>query len=355
MKLDTVPQLTISSSPHIRENRSVQDIMRDVVISLMPAMIAGFVIFGFRSIMLICSAVIGAVLTEYLISEKMLKKHDSIRDWSAVITGILVAMNMPVAAPIWMAALGSAFAIAVAKWTFGGLGNNFINPALAGRAFLMASFPAQMTGAIFAQGGFLGKVPSPLAGIDMVSSATAQAGAVDALTSATPLAQLPYWIESGADIQNAFLPLFWGNVGGCIGETSAIMILIGAIFLLWRRVIGFTIPVTYVTTVFVLALLFSGVEGASPFSSDALSVAIFHVLSGGLLFGAVFMATDMVTSPITIKGQFIFALGCGVLTFVIRKFGGYPEGVSYSILLMNLVTPLIDRYVAPRVYGTVKK
>jgi len=356
MSTNPVPQLSISSSPHIRESRSVPHIMRDVVIALVPAMVAGFLFFGFRSLMLIASAVIGAVLTEYLISEKLLKRKDSIHDWSAVITGILVAMNMPVAAPIWMAALGSAFAIGVAKWTFGGLGNNFINPALAGRAFLMASFPAAMTGSIFAQSGLWGKVPSPLCGIDGVTSASAAKwGEIDALSGATPLAALPELIKSGVDLQETFLPLFWGNVGGCIGETSALMILLGAIFLLWRRVIGFAIPVTYVLTVFLLALCFSGVENASPLSSDALSVAIFHVLSGGLLFGAVFMATDMVTSPITVKGQIIFALGCGILTFVIRKFGGYPEGVSYSILLMNLVTPLIDRYVAPRVYGTELK
>jgi len=354
--MDT-PLLHISSSPHIRDSRSVKDIMRDVVFALVPAMIAGFIIFGTRSLLLIMSSVIGAVVTEYLISEKLLKRKNAICDWSAVITGILVAMNMPVAAPLWMAALGSAFAIGVAKWTFGGLGNNFINPALAGRAFLMASFPAQMTGAIFAQGGLWGKVPAPLCGMDCtVTSASATAwGGTDALTSATPLAALPDLISSGANLQDSLLPLFWGNVGGCIGETSAIAILIGAIFLLWRRVIGFTIPVIYVATVFILALCFSGNEGASPLSSDAFTVAVFHVLSGGLLFGAVFMATDMVTSPITIKGQAIFALGCGILTFVIRKFGGYPEGVSYSILLMNLVTPLIDRYVAPRVYGTGNK
>ncbi len=357
MTTERTLDLHISSSPHIRDSRSVPHIMRDVVLALIPAMIAGFIFFGIRSLMLIASAVIAAVVTEYVISEKLLKRSNAIGDWSAVITGILVAMNMPVAAPIWMAALGSAFAIAVAKWTFGGLGNNFINPALAGRAFLMASFPAQMTGTIFSQSGLFGKVPSPLCGMDaVVTSASATAwGGADALSGATPLAALPNLISSGANIQDTLLPLFWGNVGGCIGETSAIAILIGAIFLLGRRVIGFTIPVIYVATVFILALFFSGVEGASPLSSDAATVALFHILSGGLLFGAVFMATDMVTSPITIKGQAIFALGCGVLTFVIRKFGGYPEGVSYSILLMNLVTPLIDRYVSPRVYGTGKK
>ncbi len=339
--MESTPQLHISSSPHIRDSRSVPHIMRDVVIALIPTLIASYIFFGVRAILVSVTAVISAVLTEQIIAGAMLKRRGDIRDWSAVITGILIAGNMPVGAPLWMAAIASVFAIAVAKWTFGGLGNNFINPALAGRAFLMASYPAEMTGSIFTQGNSLGKVPELLAGVDGISGAT-------------PLAALPEMITKGIDIQSSLPALFWGNVGGCLGETSVLAILIGAVFLLYRRVIGFTIPVTYIFTVFILFLVFNGIKGASPLSSDALSVATFHILSGGLFFGAVFMATDMVTSPITIKGQFIFALGAGILTFTIRKFGGYPEGVSYSILLMNLLTPLIDRYVKPRVYGTEK-
>lgn len=295
-------------------------------------------------------AILSSVFTEYIISTKMLKRSGAIGDWSAVITGILIACNMPVAAPLWMVAVASFFAIAVAKWTFGGLGNNFINPALAGRAFLMASYPAQMTGSVFTEGSSLGKVPELLYGFT-------GAGGVDGITEATPLAAIKMAMENGVDVQNfqtAFQPLFMGNVGGCLGETSVLAILIGAVYLLYRRVIGFTIPVIYISTVFLLFLLFNGVSGASPLSSDAFTIATFQILSGGLFFGAVFMATDMVTTPITIKGQAIFALGAGVLTFIIRKFGGYPEGVSYSILLMNLLTPLIDRYIKPRVYGTEK-
>lgn len=339
--MSVTPQLHISSSPHIRDKRSVPHIMRDVVIALIPTIIASVYFFGWRSLIMIAVSVISCILTEQIVAVNLLKQRTPLTDWSAIITGILIAANMPVGAPLWMAAVAGAFAMGVAKWAFGGLGNNFINPALAGRAFLMASYPAAMTGAAFNAGGTLGTVPELLAGIDGV-------------TGATPLMALPELLSNGVDLQNAFSHLFWGNVGGCLGETSAVAILIGAVWMLYRRVIGFTIPVIYVLTVFLLFLVFNGIEGANPLSSDALSYATFHILSGGLLFGAVFMATDMVTSPITIKGQAIFALGCGVLTFTIRKFGGYPEGVSYSILLMNLLTPLIDRYVKPRVYGTEK-
>ncbi len=354
MSTESTPLLHISSSPHVREKRAVPHIMRDVVIALIPTIIASYIFFGLRAIFMTVTAVVAAILCEYIISTKMLKQSGAVRDWSAIITGILVGANMPVSAPLWMAALGSFFAIAVAKWAFGGLGNNFINPALAGRAFLMASYPAAMTGAAFLTGGRWGKVPEFIAGIDTTTGATLAAENYDAITAATPLATLTELLSYGVDIQASFKPLFFGNSGGCLGETSIIAILIGAIYLLYRRVIGFTIPVTFIVTVFLLYLVFNGLEGASPLSSDAMSVATYQILSGGLFFGAVFMATDMVTSPITIKGQFIFAFGAGVLTFLIRKFGGYPEGVSYSILLMNLLVPLIDRYVKPRVYGTGK-
>ena len=354
MSTESIPQLHISSSPHIREKRAVPHIMRDVIIALIPTIIASYMFFGVRAIIMSVVAVFAAIFSEYIISTKMLKQNGAVRDWSAVITGILIAANMPVSAPLWMAALASFFAIAVAKWAFGGLGNNFINPALAGRAFLMASYPAEMTGSAFMSGGKWGKVPELLSGIEATTGASVTSSGYDAISCATPLAALPEMLERGVDIQTTFSALFFGNVGGCLGETSVFAILLGAIYLLYRRVIGFTIPVTMILTVFFLYLIFNGIEGASPLSSDAMSVATYQILSGGLFFGAVFMATDMVTSPITVKGQFIFALGAGILTFMIRKFGGYPEGVSYSILLMNLLVPLIDRYVKPRVYGTEK-
>ncbi len=378
------PLLHISSSPHIRSPRTVTTIMRDVVIALIPVIIASVIIFGMRALLMTLAAVVSAVIVELLLS-RLAGKPKAIGNWSAVITGILVAANVPVGAPLWIPILGSAFAIAVVKWTFGGLGNNFMNPALAGRAFLLASYPIYMTGKAFSEGGKWGKVPTSFWGEGsgiwrkaaegfgaqtevIVTSASETTGdtlaqvvesatfTFDAISSATPMVALKYGpvVEYGIDLQTSFSALFFGDVGGCIGETSVLAILIGAIWMLYRRVIGFTIPTIFIATVFFLFLIFNGISGASPLSYDALSYATFQILSGGLFFGAVFMATDMVTSPITIKGQAIFALGCGVLTFVIRKFGGYPEGVSYSILLMNIAVPLIDRYIKPRVYGTGK-
>ena len=352
----------ISSSPHIRDTQTVPSIMRDVIIALIPALIAGVLVFGIRALIVTVVAVISAVLTEQIIATKMLKKTSPIGDLSAIVTGILLAFNVPVSIPLPLVAIGSAFAIGVAKWAFGGLGGNFINPALAGRAFLLSSSMAYMTGGAFSRvGSSLGKLPESLSGIPHVVAQNISSSLsipVDAITQATPLASLATILENGASsdivmqLQNAFQPLFLGNIGGTIGETSAAAIILGGIYMLWRRVIDFTIPLTYIGVTFLLFWIFNGIEGASLLSSAALTIPFYHILSGGLMLGAFFMATDMVTSPITPPGQFIFAAGAGVLTFVIRKFGGYPEGVSYSILLMNLLTPLIDRYIRPKVYGT---
>ncbi len=339
--------LHISSSPHIRNAKTVPTIMRDVVIAMIPALIMAVIFFGVRALLMVVIAVISALLTEQFIAKKLLKKASPIGNWSAIITGMLLAFNLPVGAPLWIPALGSIFAIAVAKWTFGGLGNNFINPALAGRAFLLASYPAYMTGSIFTQSGWLGKLPSPLAGM---GGEVAENG-IDALAGATPLVTFKNQItNANIDLGDALNNLIMGNVGGCLGETSAIALILGGLYLLYRGVIGSTIPAIYIGTVFLLYWLFGG-TGAELLSSDAITAAVYQVFAGGLILGAFFMATDMVTSPITHKGQAMFALGCGIFTFIIRKFGGYPEGVSYSILLMNLVVPLIDRYIKPRVYG----
>jgi electron transport complex protein RnfD len=350
--------LHISSSPHIRHTRTVPHIMRDVVIALLPALIASIYFFGLKAILISAVAVGIAMITEEIIATKLLKRVSPLKDWSAGVTGLLVAFNMPVGTPLWMVGLGSFFAIAVAKWSFGGLGFNFVNPALAGRAFLLASYPAEMTGSIFAKTGFLGKLPASLCGvpIDGISATGASANVVvDVLSSATPLAAAKegLYTQTGVEMGDTLYNLFIGNVGGSIGETSALALLLGGIYLIYRGIIGFTIPTVFVATVFLFFWIFNGTD-APLFSADALTVPTFHVLAGGLLLGAIFMATDMVTSPITPKGQAIFAFGGGVLVFVIRKFGGYPEGVSYSILLMNLVSPLIDRYVKPRVYGKGK-
>jgi electron transport complex protein RnfD len=333
--------LHISASPHIRHHESVPSIMRAVIISLIPALLASVWFFGIRSVLLITVSVVFCVLTEWLIVKYLFKKETTLSDYSAVVTGILLAFNLPPSLPWWMAAIGSVFAIGVAKMAFGGLGNNFINPALAGRAFLMASYPAAMTSFAPTRAG----------------SINGLAEQIDAVSQATPLYTFKHAFTSGnfhaLDFQSALPNLFFGNVGGCIGETSALALLIGACFLWYKQIIGFSIPVTYIGTVFLLNWFFNGVT-PDLLTSDALIIPTFQILAGGLFLGAFFMATDMVTSPITTKGRIVFALGCGVLTFCIRKFGGYPEGVSYSILIMNLLVPLIDRYMRPVLYGKVR-
>jgi len=328
--------LHISTAPHIRHGDSVAAIMIWVAAALVPALAAAVYFFGPRVLILTVVAVAAAVGTEYLVT-RLSGKPATIGDFSAVVTGMLLAFNLPAGIPWWMAALGSAFAIGVAKLTFGGLGHNFINPALAGRAFLMASYPAAMTTWVVPRLGFI--------------------DGLDGLSGATPLAHIKSAMSAGTfqalDFQEAIADLFWGNVGGCIGETSAVALLIGAAILLYKRIMSLSIPAMYCATVFLLFWLFNGT--GTFFTTDALIVPVYHILAGGLLLGALFMATDMVTSPITPKGRIIFGFGCGVLTFTIRKYGGYPEGVSYSILLMNCVVPLIDRYVRPAKYGEVKK
>jgi Na+-translocating ferredoxin:NAD+ oxidoreductase subunit D len=308
----------VSSSPHIRSGESTKRIMMDVAIALLPALFAGIWFFGLRALLLTIVAVVFAVASE-IAMQKIMKRPVTAGDFSAVVTGLLIAFNVPPTLPLWMVAIGSIFAIVIVKQCFGGVGHNFVNPALAARAVLLASWPVDMTSWV-------------------------QPG-VDVVTTATPLA-----IIKGTEAVNQALPslmdLFIGNVGGCIGETSALALLIGGLYLLYRRVINFRIPVVYISTVGVLAFVFGGFN---------LSYVPFHILAGGLLLGAIFMATDYSSSPMTAKGQVIFAIGCGLLTAVIRFYGGYPEGVSYSILLMNITTPLIDRFTLPRKFGGVKK
>ena len=308
----------VSSSPHIRSSESTKRIMMDVAIALLPALFSGIWFFGLKALWITLVAVGFAVASE-AVMQKIMKRPITINDYSAVVTGILIAFNVPATLPLWIVAIGAIFAIAIVKQCFGGVGHNFINPALAARAMLLASWPVDMT-----------KWVSPGA---------------DAVSTATPLA-----ILKGAEATNQVLPnimnLFVGNVGGCIGETSALALLIGGLYLIYRRVISARIPVTYIVTVGVFAFLFSGFD---------LSYVPYHIFAGGLFLGAIFMATDYSSSPMTAKGQIIFAIGCGFLTSVIRFFGGYPEGVSYSILLMNIATPLIDRFTLPRKFGEVKK
>lgn len=312
-------KLTIASSPHIRSPLTTQKIMINVVIALLPALIVSGYVFGIKAIVLVGLCVGSCVVTEGLI-QKLTKQPVTINDWSAVVTGILLAFNLPINATWWMAVIGSAFAIAVVKQVFGGLGHNFLNPALTARAFLLASWPVRMTGSAF--------IPT---GADAVATATPLA-----LVKAGEMAMLPSNLDMFLGINGVY---------GCIGEISALAILIGGVYLIARKIISWRIPTFYLLTVAVIALCM----GSDPF---------FMLCSGGLMLGAFFMATDYVTSPNTPLGQIIFAIGCGVLTMIIRKFGTYPEGVSYSILLMNILTPLIDRFmdsvIIPKVFRKQK-
>lgn len=317
-------KLVVSHSPHTSGNETITSIMRDVIIALIPALIAGCLVFGLRALIVTLTCVLSCALSEFIWC-KLLKKTNSTTDLSAVVTGMLLAFNMPASIPLWMAVIGSVFAIIVVKQFFGGIGHNFANPALAARAFLLASWALAMT-TWYEPGTVLPLFGSP-----------------DALSSATPLAAY-----AAGESNFSYLTLLLGNHGGCIGETSALAILIGGAYLLVRRVIRIRVPLIYIATVALGTWAFAGSNGFG--SGDPL----YQILSGGLMLGAFFMATDYTTTPTTPKGQIIFALGCGVITVLIRCYGGYPEGVSYSILLMNIATPLIEKLTAPKRFGYKK-
>ena len=305
--------LTVSSSPHIRGTQTTRSLMTDVLIALTPAAILSVVFFGYKSIILILVCV-GACIASEAVAQKIRKKDITIGDMSAAVTGLLLALNLPINCPWWVALIGSVSAIVIVKQLFGGIGCNFVNPALAARIILVASWPQHMTG-----GAFL---------------------PVDAIASATPLA-----LAKAGEMAStpSIMQLFIGNgVYGCIGEVSALALLLGGAYLVFRKVISARIPLVYLGTV----ALFSLLAGHN---------ILFELFSGGLMLGAIFMATDYVTSPSTTKGQIIFAIGCGVITCIIRFYGGYPEGVSFSIIMMNVASPLIDKYIRPKKYGEVKK
>lgn len=307
-----------TAAPHVLSEKNTTTVMRDVLIALLPATIGGIYFFGLPALKLILVAIVAAVLTEFII-QKATGRKVTINDLSAVVTGLLLAFNIPSGAPWWIAAVGSVFAVGIAKQAFGGIGQNFINPALAGRAMLLASWPVLMT-----------TWPKPGWG-------------ADAVTTVTPLAILKGGEAAGQELPSLF-DTFIGNIGGCIGETSVLLLLIGAAYLLIRGVISWRTPVAYIGTVAVLTLIFGG----------GFENMLYHLFSGGLIIGAFFMATDYPTSPITPKGKIIFGVGAGIIVTVIRLWGGYPEGVSYSILLMNLATPLIEKYTKPKTFGEVK-
>ena len=301
-------KLRISSSPHIRSGASTQKIMADVLIALIPCGIASVLVFGTGSLLIIAVSVAASVLSEY-ISRRVMKRPNSISDLSAAVTGVLYALTLPVGTPVYVVVLGAVFAVVVAKQLFGGLGCNIVNPALAGRAFMLISFTAQFADC------------APVAS-DAVSGATPLAGSYAAGT-------LSYW------------QLAVGAYGGAIGETCKIAILIGLVYLLVRRIISIRIPAVMLAS----AALMSLCLGRDP---------LFDLLTGGIMFGAVFMATDYATSPLSAWGQVIYAALCGIITVLIRQFGAYPEGTMFAILLMNIATPLIDKLIRPRVFGEVK-
>ena len=318
---------TVSPSPHIRAGISTSSIMRDVVIALIPSLICSVFYFGFRALYLTVLSVVFCVGFEFL-WQKITKKPVTISDGTAVVTGMLLAFNLPVTVPFWIPLIGAFVAIIIAKQFYGGVGNNFINPALTGRAFLLASWPVLMTRWVMPhKTGFF---------ID-----------ADLVSSATPLAIIKSGEATGELL--SLSDMFLGNIGGCIGETSSLALLIGGVYLIARKVISPKIPVSYILTVAVLTYIF-------PYENmTSVSSMLASILGGGLMLGAIFMATDYVTSPITKKGRLIMGLGCGILTFVIRRFGASPEGVTYAILIMNVATPLIDRWTKPKVYGSLKK
>lgn len=316
-------KLIVSFSPHLHGKESLRTIMWMVVVSLLPAGIAGVFIFGLRALWVIALGVISAVCAEAAL-QLLTRKKVTIGDGSAVLTGLLLSFNLPSSVPWWLVVVGSVFAIAIGKQVFGGLGQNVFNPALVGRVFLMASWPKYMTA--FMQ---------PIQGWKFDFG-------YDAVTAATPLALL----KEGKPIGHfSYLDLFLGRHGGCLGEVCIAALLVGALFLMLRGYISWHIPIPYIATVG----LFGYVFGAKNLLHGDW---LFHVLSGGLILGAFFMATDYVTSPLTRKGQVIFGIGCGVITAIIRLWGGYPEGVSYAILIMNAATPIIDRFTKNRIFGT---
>ena len=319
-------KLVVAPAPHVQTSQSTARIMRDVVIALMPALAVSAVVFGVDVLRVTALSVAACVLFEYLYN-KITKKPQTVGDLSAVLTGVLLAFNCPSSLPYEIAIVGSFAAIVVIKQLFGGIGQNLVNPAVTARVFMFIAFATPMT-----------SWPTPRGG-------HATGAVVDATTSATPLGVLSH--GSFADVYNdgfTKMDLFLGNVGGCIGEVSALAILIGGLFLIWKKVISPIIPVTFIATVFVLGLIWGGFDGA-----------LFHILAGGLMLGAFFCATDYVTSPTLPLGKVIFGIGCGLFTMLIRIFASYPEGVSFAILLMNILTPYIDKICEKRMYKLPKK
>ncbi len=316
-------KFVVSSSPHIRSIDSVQSVMTDVLIALFPAALMAVLLFGYRALF----TMIIAVLTAMLVEAVWLRKRDIFNDGSAAVTGLLLALTLPAAVPWWVVVIGSASAIIIGKQVFGGLGYNVFNPALVGRAILVVSWGGHMAGDIWSK-------PQPFAfGFD-----------VSTVTGATVLA------APEIAVNFSLSEMFIGNMPGCLGETSALALLIGGIWLVFKGHIDFRIPGGFIGTVFLLGALFGG-----GFYVNQLMTGLFHLAAGGVMIAAIFMATDFVTTPVTPGGRLIFGIGCGLITMLIRLWGAFPEGVTFAILIMNAVTPIIDNFTIPRQFGGVNK
>ena len=324
-------KLIASSNPHIRNNEDTRSIMLDVIIALCPALIMSVIRFGFRALISVLVSVVSAMFFEWLY-RKLMHKTQTLGDLSAAVTGVLLAFVCPVTLPYWMLIVGNFFAIFVVKQLYGGLGKNFLNPALAGRDALVACYTSQMT-----------------SWIDPASGKAPLFGGADGVTAATPLAMMKGGEFAEVTAQYSLSDMFIGNIGGSLGEISAMMLLIGGLYLIFRKVISWHTPVAFIATVAVLCLI------SAPAGISAVDYMLYNVFGGGLMLGAIFMATDYATSPVTKPGQIIFGIGCGLLTCFIRRFGSYPAGVCYSILIMNCTTWLLDKYIRPTIYGAIKK
>ncbi len=328
--------LTVSGSPHVHSGETTKKIMFGVIIALMPAMLVSFYYFGLSAIILTLISVFSCLIFEWLIQKYLIKGKTTITDGSAIITGLLLAFNVPTSLPIWMIIIGALVAIGVAKMSFGGLGKNPFNPALVGRVFLLISFPVDMT-----------TWPKPNLPFSTLS--------FDGLTGPTPLGIIKDGLKQGHTLDQLqshlphYVDMLYGQMGGSLGEVSAIAIIIGGLFMLFRKIITWQIPVAFIGSTLLFATVLWQInpqEYVNP---------LFHLATGGLMLGAVFMATDMVTSPMSKTGQIIFGVGCGLLTILIRVWGAYPEGVSFAILLMNSVTPLINKGFKPKKFGEAIK
>lgn len=323
--------LTVSPSPHVHSDDSVNKIMYRVVLAMLPALVWSVVVFGFDAIRVTLIAVLASVGFEYLIQRFIMKVRPSVTDGSALVTGILLAFNVPSNLPWWIIIIGALVAIGIGKMSFGGLGTNIFNPALVGRVFLLISFPVQMT-----------SYPLPKAAdVDAISGATPLGLLKEGLLNGKPLSQIAGDLPTASD-------LLFGNISGSLGEISALMLILGGLYMLIRKVITWHTPVSVLGTMFVMAAIFWMVN------PDMYMVPTFHILTGGAMLGAIFMATDMVSSPMTGKGQIIYGIGIGVITMSIRLFGAYPEGISFAILIMNAFTPLINNTIKPKRFGGKK-